>query len=542
MRPNALLCLALMGWAVPSVCAQEPAPASVLRWEKGCRYPQAGWVVLHIEGNPYERGVQHGRLMAPEIASYLRCFALTLNDKAPNENWRHIRTLVNALFLRKFDKEYLEEMKGIADGASAAGARFDGEAIDVVDIAALNCWSEIESLPAASAATPTGLEGLTKRDAMPIRPMPAFERCSAFAATGPATADGKIVFGHITMYDLYAANFANVWIDVKPASGRRFVMSSFPGGIQSSMDYYQNDAGILFSETTITQTHFHLGGMTCASRIRKAVQYADTIDKAVEFLVRDGNGLYSNEWLLADINTNEIAALELGTHKHKLRRSSKNEWFGDTPGFYWSCNSMKDLDVCMETIASVRARPSKVIWRPSERDLAWQKLYEQHRGKIGVEFVKEFSASNVLAGPTALDVKFTTTALAKELTSWAVFGPPTGETRNPTAEEKEMYPEIKPLVKNAWTLLGAACCRQSPQRTSPAPGDEGRQARTGIRNRLARHPPATIRWRPLAGPRVCRLSRADRCRKGVPGEGGAVKTGGGFANMPQAIRRRQQDR
>jgi hypothetical protein len=453
MKMRELLSVALLAWLVPSAWAHEPV--SVIRFEKGRRYSQAGWIVLHIEGNPYERGVQHGRLMAPEIAGYLRCFARTLSSKAPNENWRHVRTLVNALFLRKFDPEFLEEMKGIADGANAAGARLDGQSIDVVDIAALNCWCEIESLPAANAATPTGLEGLKKVDALPARPMPGFERCSAFAATGPATADGKIVFGHVTMYDLYAANFANVWIDVKPAKGRRFVMSSFPGGIQSSMDYYMNDAGILLSETTITQTHFNIHGQTCASRIRKAIQYADTIDKAVEYLVTDGNGLYSNEWLLADLNTNEIATLELGTRNHKLMRSSKNEWFGNTPGFYWSCNSLKDLEVRMETIASAKARPSKVVWRPSERDLEWQKLYEKHKGKIGVDFAKEFSESNVLAGSTALDAKFTTTALAKEMKTWATFGPPTGKTRNPTKDEKKKYPEIKPLVKNDWTLLGA---------------------------------------------------------------------------------------
>jgi hypothetical protein len=285
--------------------------------------------------------------------------------------------------------------------------------------------------------------------------MPGFERCSAFAATGPATADGKIVFGHVTMYSLYPSNFANVWIDIKPAKGHRFVMSSFPGGIQSSMDYYINEAGILLSETTVTQTRFNIDGQTCASRVRKAIQYADSIDKVVEHMTRDNNGLYTNEWLLADINTNEIALLELGTRKHKLWRSSKNEWIGNTPGFYWSCNSMKDMEVRLETIPSAKAKPSNVVWRPGERDITWHALYEKHKGKIGPDFAHEFSASKVLAGSTALDSKFTTTALAKELKSWAVFGPPTGVTRNPTKAEKKKYPEIKPLVKHEWTQLGA---------------------------------------------------------------------------------------
>ena len=46
----------------------QPDPRSVERHGKGYRYPQAGWIVLHIEGDPYDRGYQHGRLLASEIA------------------------------------------------------------------------------------------------------------------------------------------------------------------------------------------------------------------------------------------------------------------------------------------------------------------------------------------------------------------------------------------------------------------------------------------------------------------------------------------
>ena len=58
--------------------------------------------------------------------------------KRPTEGWKNTRTLINALFVRRYDKEYLEEMKGIADGATAAGARFDDRPIDLVDIVGLN--------------------------------------------------------------------------------------------------------------------------------------------------------------------------------------------------------------------------------------------------------------------------------------------------------------------------------------------------------------------------------------------------------------------
>src|SRR5262245_45314084 len=123
----------------------KPDPNTVQRFGPAYRYPQAGWIVLHIEGEPYERGVQHGRLLAPEIAAHIRCFAAMQCSKSPADGWRHTRTLVNALFLRRYHKEYLEEMKGIADGASAAGARFDGRPIDLLDVVALNGWPEVDT-------------------------------------------------------------------------------------------------------------------------------------------------------------------------------------------------------------------------------------------------------------------------------------------------------------------------------------------------------------------------------------------------------------
>src|SRR5580658_2171845 len=97
----------------------RPDPLSVQRYGPAYRYPQAGWIVLHIEGEPYERGVQHGRLLAPEIAAHLRCFSAIQSPKDPANGWKHTRTLTNALFLRRYDPEFLEEMKGIADGANA---------------------------------------------------------------------------------------------------------------------------------------------------------------------------------------------------------------------------------------------------------------------------------------------------------------------------------------------------------------------------------------------------------------------------------------
>jgi hypothetical protein len=434
----------------------RPDPKSVQRYGLAYRYPQAGWIVLHIEGAPYERGYQHGRLLAPEIAAFVRCSAALASAKAPAEGWKNIRSLVNALFVRRYEQEYLEEMKGIADGATAAGARFDNRPIDLVDVVALNVWPEIDTLDSALEATPTGLEGIRFPHSQPrAMPPPKEMHCSAFAATGPATADGKIVFGHITMFSLFPSLFYNVWLDVKPAKGHRVFMQSYPAGIQSGLDYYMNDAGLLVCETTLAQTRFDIRGMSVASRIRQVLQYADGIDKAVAILEKANNGLYTNEWLLADIKTNEIAMFELGTFKTKLYRSSRHEWFGGTEGFYWGCNNTKDLQVRLETIPGVNGRPANVVWHPSDRDKTWVHLFHKHKGKIDAGFGKEAFTTPPLAAYHSLDAKYTTTAMAKDLKTWALYGPPLGRTWRPTREEWQRYPEIRPMVSNPWTVLTA---------------------------------------------------------------------------------------
>jgi hypothetical protein len=457
---SAVILVSLFSLASPAMGAEpgplnfQPDPVSVERYGPAYRYPQAGWIVLHTEGAPYERGYQHGRLLAPEIAAFLRCFAAIQSPQAPVDGWKITRSLVNALFVRRYEKEYLEEMKGIADGATAAGARFDGRPVDLVDIVALNSWPEFETLNSALGATPTGLEGL-RFPHQPLKPMPASKpmHCSAFAATGPATRDGKVVFGHITMFGLYPSLFYNVWLDVKPTAGHRVLMQTYPGGIQSGLDYYLNDAGILVCETTIKQTRFDIQGKALGSRIRQALQYADSIDRAAEVLTIANNGLYTNEWLLADVKTNEIAMFELGTAKTKLYRSSKKEWFGGTEGFYWGCNNTKDLDVRLETIPSVHDAPANMVWRPSDRDKTWLRLYHEYKGKMDADFGRIAFTTPPVAAYHSLDAKYTTTDMAKKLQTWALFGPPLGRTWEPTREERQKYPEVRPLVTNPWTIL-----------------------------------------------------------------------------------------
>ncbi len=425
-----------------------PAREAVETFGPAYRYPAAGWIYLHIEGQPYERGYQHGHLMAREIPEYLaRC----ASDLGGPENWNEYRTTANALFLRGFDREILEEMRGIAEGAADAGARWQNRRIDLLDIVVANVTVEMGELRSAVEVTPTGLESLSFEKPAYSRAGSAggdsaTDHCSAFAATGPATRDGKMVIGHVTWWPLTLAEGTNVMLDIQPASGHRVLMQSYAGGIESGTDWYQNDAGVVLTETTIRQTPFNAQGTPVAFRAREAIQYGGNIDEVVEKLGTRNNGLYTNEWLIGDAKNNEIAMYELGTNHTKLWRSSKNEWFGGTPGFYWGDNNAKDLAVRLELLPDRHAEPEYVPYVPMPRDLAWQSLYRQYRGQIDEQFAFLAFRTAPLVAASTMDAKVATADMASRLMVWAEIGRPNQtewapqRARNSYAGNDGLYP------------------------------------------------------------------------------------------------------
>ena len=137
-------------------------------------------------------------------------------------------------------------MRGIADGAADAGAKWDGRKVDLQDIVTANTVTELGELQSAMPMTPTGLENLhLDKPSYAQGKLPVTARCSAFCANGKATRDGHMVIAHITMWPLTLAEQTNVMLDVLPKTGHRVLMQSYPGGIQSGTDWYQNDVGVV---------------------------------------------------------------------------------------------------------------------------------------------------------------------------------------------------------------------------------------------------------------------------------------------------------
>jgi hypothetical protein len=432
-------------------------PLETVKWfGPAFRYTDKGWTFIHIEGEPYQRGYQYGYLLSREIVTFIDKLAIRQNVDNARAGWGELRTLTDALMLRKYDKELLEEMKGIADGAAKAGGSYGGHPLDLLDIATVNSAVDIGQLGSALNATATSLSG---RSFNPVedetQAAERLHKCSSFLANGPATRDGKIVFAQLFMWGGYTGVHWDVICDVQPSRGHRLVFETFPGGIHSGADFYINDAGIMIGETTVMQTPFEMNAEPQSSRIRRAAQYGTNIDEVVKILTTNNNGLYTNDWLIGDTRANEIAILLLGTKKWKLWRSSEGNFPGDTKGFLWSVNNAKDPEVRKEYVTNPGNTPFDVVYGNVNRDLAFYQYYQRERGKIdGISAVNAI-ATSPLNRPHACDGKVTTSEMASHLMFLAHYGKVTLREKMPEKGSRLMpdLPNVIPHLSLGYSVI-----------------------------------------------------------------------------------------
>ncbi|MBM7116472.1 C45 family peptidase [Archangium primigenium] len=407
----------------------EYIPLESVRWAgKGFRYDDGGWKYIHIEGEPHERGMQYGELVADDVVRYMEKLGTLKNKQDAANGWAQTRLLTDSLFLRKYEPEFLEEMRGIADGVNQAGVKFKDRELDLLDIVALNSAVDLGQLESANRVSATALSGRTflKAEDEAARAGEG-DHCSSFVATKSATKDGRLIMGQIFMWNGYTGVHWDVMLDVKPTRGHRFVMQTFPGGIHSGADWYLNDAGVVMGETTVGQTPFDPDGTPQSNRIRKAAQYAGSIDDVARILQENNNGLYSNDWTLADTKTGEGACFTLGTKTSRMWRTGDATHASDTPGklvdFIWANNNNRDLEVRKESVANPLNAPVDLAFNTWNRDIAFQQYFEKHgQGGIDLDNAIRMLASSPINRPHACDGKLTTEEMARQLMFLAHYG------------------------------------------------------------------------------------------------------------------------
>jgi Phospholipase B len=348
------------------------APPSDSRLEKAYRFQQGGWTYVHLEGSPSAIGFQHGYLLAAEIADALEAIKL-FDTHQTQRDWEFFRKTAREMLWPHIDAEYQQELQGIADGVKAHGVNLNGVELDVYDIVALNAFEEVPDYY---------VPWLNKREKSAKAPkLAAPGNCSAFIATGAYTKDHQIVIAHNNWTSYLAGERWVIVFDILPQHGQRILMDGFPGVITSDDDFGVNAAGIMITETTITQFEgWDPNGKPEFMRSRKALQYAQSIDDYVRIIKEGNNGGYANDWLIGDRKTGEIAYLELGLKNTPLWRTKD--------GYFVSSNFPRDSKLIHEETSGFD--PNDGSSSMNARHARAEELMKQEKGKIDVATAQEF--------------------------------------------------------------------------------------------------------------------------------------------------------
>jgi hypothetical protein len=357
---------------VSSVATQATTHKETIKaaeYEKGYRFDKNGWIYVHIEGEPYERGFQHGYLVASELDEILESLKY-LTYWNTGKKWDFFVDAGEALFLPRIDEEFLEEMKGIAKGAQSAGVNITWQ-----EVLAWNGYFELTGYwwPNEKAGKLANGDQTDK------------DRCSAFIATGSATKDGRIVMAHNSWDAFEQGQFFNLILDIQSAEGHRIFMQSVPGYIHSMADFFVTEAGIMGTETTIGGFgDYDPNEVPEFFRVRKAMQYANDLDEFVKMMEKKNNGGYANSWLLADANTGEIMRLELGLNYQNVERK--------TDGYFVGFNA--PVDPRIRNLECSNTGYADIRMPTGARRVRLTQLMEEHYGEIDVEVAKEVLADH----------------------------------------------------------------------------------------------------------------------------------------------------
>ena len=344
--------------------------ASDPRLKNAFRRPaENGWTFVHLEGSPSEIGFQHGYLLAREIEDGLKVIALEQAHDS-HKDWQFFRDAAQNMLWPHIEQEYREELQGITDGANANGAK-----VDLWDIVALNAGEEW-SYYVKQYNKEHGIKSSAS--------LAAPEHCSAFVATGSYTRDGKIVIAHNNWTNYLDGERWTIIFDIVPAKGYRILMDGFPGYIHSGDDFGVNAAGIIITETTISNFFgYDASAIPEFVRARKAMQYAASIDDFARIMEDGNNGGYTNTWLVGDIKNNEIASLELGLKNVTLQRKTDGYFVGSNfPINEKLAREETDFDVKDMSVSA------------NARHVRWNQLMAENKGKIDLAAAERFEADH----------------------------------------------------------------------------------------------------------------------------------------------------
>ncbi len=249
--------------------------------------------VLYLKGTPYEMGYAHGALCKDEVrylaqgVSRLMILGMGTTQAKVDAVW--------AGYEKHLRPEYLEELRGLADGAG----------LDIKDVQRFHAIPDISEW-----------------------------HCTFFAAASGTAAKGGLVQIRALDYETEAGiqKYPALIVE-KPEKGVPFVNVGWLGhcGLVTGM----NASGIAMSEIgdDWDQGNDSFDGRPLNYAMRDAVQFGKTIDEAVS-LVKDGPRTTSLLYCLSSGKENQVRALQTSRAQCKVY-TSDNLPFSTKPGLVY---------------------------------------------------------------------------------------------------------------------------------------------------------------------------------------------------------------
>lgn len=332
--------------------------------KNGLSYQKNGWKYVSIKGKPKERGYAYGYLCADDFKDIQKTLRFLMLESY-GMDWdyfiQEIADDFKEMTQRDFTELY-EEMEGIVEGCNANGCK-----TDIDEMIAWNFYCSIPYWYSTRSESRGGKEG------------GAPDKCSAFMAVGDWTEDGKIVCAHNSFADFIDGQYSNVILDLDPAEGHRFIMQTSPCWIWSGTDFFVTAKGIIGTETTIGGFIPYEKRFPIGYRIRKAMQYGNTLDEYCKILLHENSGDYANSWLFGDTNTNEILRIELGLKYHNIERTKNGFFIGFNAPYD---ERIRNLEVENSGFYDIRRHQGARLVRLGD-------LMDEHKGKINIDIAKK---------------------------------------------------------------------------------------------------------------------------------------------------------
>lgn len=369
---------------------------------------RGGWKYIKIAGAPKERGLAYGAACAADFAQIQKMLAFFMLESY-GQPWEWFVTEINKdfkTFTRDKFREFYDEMDGIAEGVCKAGGN-----TTLDEIIAWNFYLSIPSWyttrsdvsvgkegggggSAPTGTAPTGIPPVPRHSnpcpsSLPsgIPPVPQKDHCSAFMAVGKDwTETGEIVVAHNSFSDFIDGQYAYVVLDLTPAegAGSRFIMQTSPCWIWSGTDFFVTASGFIGTETTIGGFFPYELRTPIGYRIRRAMQYATTLDDYEAMLLDGNSGDYANSWLFGDIKRGEIMRIELGLKYHNTERTTNGHFIGFNAAYD---PRIRNLECVNSGFYDVRRHQGARYVRLGE-------LMDAHKGRLNVAVAKKIIADH----------------------------------------------------------------------------------------------------------------------------------------------------